>query len=326
MVFNYVMKVLVTGGAGFIGSNLCQKLLKLGFQVRVVDNFSSGFIKNLEGLNIELVNENLENRNIIYRQDIFGDIDIVFHLAANVDNRFTWENPHLSLEANTISTLNVGLGAKNHQVKKIIYASTGTVYGAQENAPFFESDVAVDQTSLYAATKLSGEMLLSVFSHHHNLQVSCLRFVGVLGPCYSHGHIYDFVKQLLVNKNSLTVLGNGDQKKAYIHVDDLCQILVEESQAKRQNGFEVINIGREDYSTVKQSVRWICEEMKVEPKVIYGESKIGWIGDNPQLYLDTQRARNLGYGVSKSIEASVKETANWLVNNQWIFEKNNSAD
>lgn len=309
---------LVTGGAGFIGQNLCRDLLTNGWKVRVVDNFSSSYARNLAGLEVDLVNVDLRNDGIQEHQ-AFRGVDCIFHLAADVDNRHSWENPHSSISNNVLSTMNVGLAAVKNGVKKIVYSSTGTVYGDKTEPPYTESESDSNQTSLYGATKYSGEAILSVFSQHFPLSVTAFRFVGVLGPGYSHGHVFDFVKSLCKDPDSLYVLGNGHQKKAYVHVADLAKALLAAGEEADPNAFSILNLGRDDYCTVRDSVTWITHELGLNPEVLYQSGDRGWVGDNPHLFLDTRKLRSTGWSPEHSTEYSVRQTARWLFENQWIL-------
>lgn len=314
------MKVLVTGGAGFIGSNLSEYLLKKGHKVTILDDLSSGFAARIpEG--VDFWNCDLAATGEQSWWDAFDGCDQVVHLAANVDNRFSWSNPYLPITSNVTATLNVAQAAIQHGVKKIAYSSTGTAYGDHLSPPYKESDASSAQTTLYGATKYAGEGILSVFAEHHGMSVDVFRFVGVLGPGYSHGHVFDFVKKLLTDSTRLEVLGDGYQKKSYVNVLDLCDA-VYLTMTGNQTGprFRIFNLGRRDYSTVRQSVSWVVDQLKLEPQVTYGESAIGWVGDNPHLYLDPTELEKIGWAPTKTIEESVRETAQWLSENRWIFE------
>lgn len=310
---------VVTGGAGFIGSNLVRELLRRNFEVRVIDNYSSGFARNLQGLDVEIVEADLRSPEIL-KCSAFKNADSVFHLAADVDNRFSWEDPYVSLTTNVVGTLNVALAARDHGISNLTYASTGTIYGANNQAPFKEEFESSSQTSLYGATKFSGESLLSVFAHHYDMRVTALRFVGILGPHYSHGHVFDFVRKLRSEPNKLSVLGDGYQRKAYVHVSDVCSGLIRVAEFQTERNFEVYNLGRSDSCVVRESLNWILEVMGLDPELTFESSPIGWIGDNPNLVLDTAKILETGWEPLRSIEDSVKDTTNWLLENGWIFQ------
>jgi UDP-glucose 4-epimerase len=140
----------------------------------------------------------------------------------------------------------------------------------------------------------------------------------VLGPGYTHGHVFDFTKKLLRDPKVLEVLGDGNQKKSYVNVYDVIDALLL-NNLNDNNKFEVYNLGRRDFSTVKDSIKWITELMKVNPTIKFGTNQKGWLGDNPNLYLDTTRIEKLGWGPKHTIEESVKSTTEWLLQNQWVF-------
>jgi UDP-glucose 4-epimerase len=313
-VWSAELKSLVTGGAGFIGSNLAEKLCGLGDEVVIVDNFSSGFKKNIEKLGIEVLEADIRDKEII-NSKIFKNTDRIFHLAANVDNRFSWDDPELPVRSNIEGTLNVCLAARNYDVNQIVYSSTGTVYGDLPAPPYREDRQTSGQTTLYGATKYSAEGILSVFATHYAISSTVFRFVGVLGPKTSHGHLFDFMSKLAKNPKELKVLGNGYQKKAYVDVDDVITALIN----TKKNEFDVFNIGRPDFSTVRDSVRWMCEEMDIDPQISYENTDRGWIGDNPTLYLNVEKILNTGWQPTYTIENSVKRTVRWLSENKWIL-------
>lgn len=314
------MKILVTGGAGFIGSNLLHHLLKDGHEVIAIDNLSSGYRENIASMDIRFEKLDLTDSETA-NNNVFKNVDLIYHLAANVDNRFSWENPYLSLENNPKATLNVALAAKNFSIPRIIFSSTGTIYGDHPTQPYKEEFESSKQTTLYGATKYASEGVLSVFSEHFGISCDVFRFVGVLGPNSSHGHLYDFMAKLRQNPTELKVLGNGLQRKSYIYVDDLISAITKPST---NLGFDVTNVGRADYSTVRDSVKWIKEELSIDFNDTYEDSDRGWVGDNPFLQLDVSKLEATGWEPNYSIEQSVKKTVRWLSDNQWIFNRTNS--
>ena len=304
-------RYLVTGGCGFIGTNLSLHLLKEKHDVTILDNRTNLNSELLKNYGAKVLNLNLEDE-AIQSHKCFQNIDEIYHLAADVDNRFSWERPFDCINMNIKTTLNIGLAARNFQIPNIIYSSTGTIYGDNLNPPFLEDYENSNQTSLYGATKYGGEGILSVIATHFGISVDVFRFVGVLGPYSSHGHLFDFVAKLRANPTSLNVLGNGTQKKSYIHVDDVISGIL---KIRGESTFNVFNLGRADYSTVKDSVRWLIEEWKINPEVIYENSDRGWVGDNPFLQLDVSKAINAGWYPTISIEDAVKATVRWLIEN-----------
>jgi UDP-glucose 4-epimerase len=309
-------KVVVTGGAGFIGRNLVKSLLEMGHTVTVIDNLTTGHEIFLQGLDVELISQDIGNSEIVTNKSFQG-ASRIYHLAADIDNRKSWEIPYNSFHINSLGTLNVALAAKNFDIPELVYASSATVYGEHLQAPYFEEQDSSRQTSLYGATKYSGECTLSAFSFHFPIKVAIFRFGNVLGPFCTHGHLFDFVGRLRNGETVLDVLGNGNQIKTFIHVDDVIRALTE---TPILSDFEVYNLSRPDYSTVRDSVRWLseCLELKFEAK--YGTSEIGWRGDNPRLFLNTDKISNTGWHAQFSIEKAVKDTVDWLWANQWVYK------
>lgn len=310
-------KVVVTGGAGFIGRNLVQLLLEQGHEVTVIDNFSTGYEKFLKGLNVQLVFADISNPEIV-TSNVFKGVERIYHLAADIDNRNSWEVPYSSFQINSLGTLNIALAAKKFKIPELVYASSATVYGEHLEAPYFENQDSSRQTSLYGATKYSGECTLSSFAFHFPLKIAIFRFGNVLGPYCTHGHLFDFVGRLRNSEKFLDVLGNGNQIKTFIHVSDVIRALTETPIV---SDFEVYNLSRPDYSLVRDSVRWLSECLDFEFEVNYGTSIAGWRGDNPRLFLNTDKINDTGWSAQHSIERAVKDTVDWLWKNQWVYEK-----
>jgi UDP-glucose 4-epimerase len=310
-------KVVVTGGAGFIGRNLVKLLLENRNHVTVIDDLSTGHEKFLVGLDVELVTEDISNPRIVDNL-AFKGVKRIYHLAADIDNRSSWETPQKPYEVNSLGTLNIALAARNFNVPEFVYASSATVYGEHLDAPYSEIQDSSKQTSLYGATKYSGECTLSAFAFHSFFKVAAFRFGNVLGPYCTHGHLFDFVGRLRSGEKELDVLGDGNQLKTFIHVEDVAQALMGVSV---KSDFEVYNLSRADYSTVRDSVKWLLETLPNNPKVKvnYGSTEAGWRGDNPRLFLDTEKIRNTGWSPRFSIEDAVKDTIRWLLANQWVY-------
>lgn len=309
-------KVVVTGAAGFIGSNLVDSLLSQGIEVLGIDNFSTG--------RMEFLSEALKHPKFtLLREDLyFGEdlsnafvgMDAVFHLAANADVRFGPDHPARDLEQNTIATHKVLEAVRIAGVKNFIFSSTGSVYGEAEVIPTPENAPFPIQTSLYGASKLACEGLIAAYAESFGIQVWIFRFVSILGPRYTHGHVYDFYQQLMKDPKRLTVLGNGHQKKSYLHVTD-CIRAINVSLEKSLKPVNIINLGVDGYCEVRDSVGWITSEMGVNPEISYGKESKGWIGDNPLIHLDTKRILNMGWKPKFTIEEGVRDTVQYLISN-----------
>ncbi len=313
--------MVVTGAAGFIGSNLVDSLLSQGIEVLGVDNFSTG--------RMEFLSEALKHPKFkLLREDLcFGEdlsnafvgMDAVFHLAANADVRFGPDHPARDLEQNTIVTHKVLEAVRIAGVKNFIFSSTGSVYGEAEVIPTPENAPFPIQTSLYGASKLACEGLIAAYAESFGIQVWIFRFVSILGPRYTHGHVYDFYKQLMKDPKRLTVLGNGHQKKSYLHVTD-CIRAINVSLEKSLKPVNIFNLGVDGYCEVRDSVGWVTSEMGVNPEINYGTESKGWIGDNPLIHLDTQKILNLGWKPKFSIEEGVRDTVRFLSSNPNWFK------
>jgi UDP-glucose 4-epimerase len=313
-------KVVVTGAAGFIGSNLVDSLLNQGIEVLGIDNFSTGKMEFLsEALNhpkFTLLREDLYFGQSL--SNAFVGMDAVFHLAANADVRFGPDHPARDLEQNTIATHKVLEAVRIAGVKKFIFSSTGSVYGEAEVVPTPENAPFPIQTSLYGASKLACEGLIAAYAESFGIQTWIFRFVSILGPRYTHGHVYDFYQQLMKDPKNLTVLGNGHQKKSYLHVSD-CVSAIHISLEKSSKSVNVINLGVDGYCEVRDSIGWITSEMGVNPEITYGKESKGWIGDNPLIHLDTKRILSMGWAPKYSIEEAVRDTISYMDANQWVF-------
>lgn len=315
------MNCFVTGAAGFIASNLIDKLLQNGHTVVGYDNFSTGQDRFLE---IAVCSNNFK----ILRGDLLEldhltsamqGCDFVFHLAANADVRFGIKQVDKDLKQNTIGTFNVLEAMRSNNIKKIAFSSTGSVYGEAKVIPTPEDAPFPIQTSFYGASKLAGESLLSAFAEGFDFQVWIFRFVSILGERYSHGHVYDFYKQLLNDPTKLAVLGNGKQRKSYLYVGD-CIDAIMVAIEKANDKVNILNLGTDEYCEVNDSIGWISEYLKLNPVLSYTGTERGWIGDNPFIFLDTKKIRNLGWKPKHTIKEGIIKTIHYLENNPWLFK------
>lgn len=315
------MHVIVTGAAGFIGSNLVDRLVADGHRVTGIDNFSTGqspFVREaLKNHKFDLIEGDLLNPELL--KQAFCGGDVVVHLAANADVRFGTEHPRKDLEQNTIATYNVLEAMRANGVKRIAFSSTGSVYGetpvfpTPENAPF------PIQTSLYGASKLAGEGLIAAYCEGFGFHSCIFRFVSILGERYTHGHVFDFYRQLKANSTRLRVLGNGKQRKSYLYVQDCVDAMLL-ALDKADNKVNIFNLGVDAYCEVDDSVKWICETLGVRPEIEYTGGERGWIGDNPFIFLDTAKIRALGWSPKLSIREAVVNTVKFLQGNEWVLE------
>jgi len=306
--------VIVTGCAGFIGSQLTNVLLRKKFRVYGIDNLSTGNISNIKHFknhkNFFFFKKDLLNPrslNKIFNKKILT----VFHLAANADVRFGTNHPDKDLKQNTIVTFNVLNQMRKYNVKNIVFSSTGSIYGEAKEFPTKEFSQFPTQTSLYGASKLACEAMIQAFCFGYGMKCWIFRFVSVLGKNYSHGHVIDFFKQLKKNKNKLTVLGNGKQLKSYMDVDD-CVDGIFLGYNKSKNNINIFNLGQDNAITVKQSIKKITSVLKLKPKLKFLGGKRGWIGDNPKIILDVKKIKSLGWKPKYTIYDSIEKTIKHL--------------
>src|SRR4051812_39446987 len=289
-------RYFVTGGAGFIGSNLADRLLADGHAVTAYDNLSTGqpnFLSQaLKHPNFKLVEADLLDEKKL--ADAVRGHDFVFHLAANADVRFGTDHPRRDLEQNTIATQNVLEAMRHGGVKRIAFSSTGSVYGEPNGHPTPEDAPFPIQTSLYAASKLAGEALIQAYVTGFGFQGYIFRFVSILGERYSHGHVFDFYRQLSEHPDRIKILGNGKQRKSYLYVGD-CVDAILTVIAKSSDPVNVYNLGTDAYCEVSGSVGWISARKGVSPNREYTGGERGWIGDSPFIFLDTKKVRSLGW-------------------------------
>jgi UDP-glucose 4-epimerase len=315
------VKAFITGCAGFIGSHLTDRLLSSGREVVGFDDFSSGQRRFLESAlkepGFQLVEGDLLDRGAL--QTAMRGADCVFHFAANADVRHGTEQPRKDLEQNTIATHNVLESMRAQGIGKIAFASTGSVYGEATVFPTPEDAPFPVQTSLYGASKLACEGLIAAYCQGFGLQSWIFRLVSILGERYSHGHVFDFYKQLKGDPRQLRVLGDGRQRKSYLHVQDcLDGILL--AMARSLGSVNIFNLGLDSYCELNDSIAWICAALEVTPAITHSGGERGWVGDSPFIFLDTKRIRELGWRPKLNIEQGILQTLGYLRRNEWLLE------
>ncbi|HSD88603.1 MAG TPA: NAD-dependent epimerase/dehydratase family protein [Kofleriaceae bacterium] len=315
------MRAFITGAAGFIGSNLADRLLRDGHTVIGYDNMSSGQERFLDearqSKSFELIRADILDAPAL--TSAMKGCELVFHFAANADVRFGTEHPSRDLEQNTIGTFRVLDAMRVNGIKKIAFSSTGSVYGEAKVFPTPEDAPFPIQTSLYGAAKTAGEGLIQAFCEGFGMQSWIFRFVSILGERYSHGHVFDFYKSLCADPTKLRILGNGKQRKSYLYIQDcisaiLCAI------DRAQQSVNILNLGTDEYCEVNDSVGWICEALGLEPRREYTGGDRGWIGDNPFILLDCKRMRSHGWAPTLTIREGILKTLAYLQANRWLLE------
>lgn len=316
------MRYFVTGGAGFIGSNLVDRLLAEEHAVTVYDNFSTGqraFLQEAASHPaFNLVEGDLLDVSRL-RQAMPGH-DFVFHLAANADVRGGTLATNRDLEQNTIATYNVLEAMRLSGIKRIAFSSTGSIYGEPTVFPTPEDCPFPVQTSFYGASKLAGEGLIQAFCAGFGMQGYIFRFVSILGERYTHGHVFDFYKKLLRDPSQIEVLGNGQQRKSYLYVQD-CISAILTVIATASAPVNIFNLGTDEYCQVNDSLGWICKTLGLNPDRQYTGGERGWIGDNPFIFLDCTRIRQLGWKPELTIQQGIIKTLGYLQANQWVLGK-----
>ena len=315
------MRAFITGCAGFIGSHLTDRLLAAGHDVVGYDNLSTGHEAFLQGAS-ESAGFRLVRGDVLdlaALQHAMAGTDMVFHLAANADVRYGTQHPRVDLEQNTLATFNVLEAMRSNGVSRIAFASTGSVYGEPEVFPTPEGAPFPVQTSLYGASKLACEGLIQAYCEGFGFVGHIFRFVSVLGERYTHGHVFDFYQGLKRDPTRLRVLGNGQQRKSYIEVQDCIDAIllaVREATGK----VEIFNLGTDETCEVNDSIRWITQHLGLSPALEYAGGTRGWIGDSPMILLDCRKIRTLGWAPKISIREAIIRTLDFLQANAWLLE------
>jgi UDP-glucose 4-epimerase len=317
-----MQRYFVTGCAGFIGSNLVDRLLVDGHEVVGYDNFSTGrpqFIaKARQSAAFSFVEGDLLDTDALLGAMRRNPIDRVFHLAANADISRGLERPRRDLEQNTIATYNVLNAMREVGTREIVFSSTGSVYGEPEVFPTPEDAPFPIQTSFYAASKVAGEGLIQAFCEGFGFRCWIYRFVSVLGERYTHGHVFDFYGKLAADPTRIDVLGNGAQTKSYMYVGDCIDGLLLGTERARAK-VNIFNLGSDETIQIDRSLALIAGHLGLAPAVSHAGGERGWVGDSPLIHLDCSRIRALGWQPRVSIADGVLATLDWLVENRWVY-------
>lgn len=321
------VRAFVTGAAGFIGSNLVDRLLAAGADVVAWDNFSTGqeeFLAQARACpGFRLIRG--DTLDLAALTAAMEGCTMVFHLAASADVRYGLSYPRRDLEQNTIATHHVLEAMRAHGIRRLVFSSTGSIYGDARVIPTPEDAPMPVQTSLYGASKLAGEGMVTAYCEGYGMEAYIFRFVSILGERYSHGHIFDFLRQLRENPTRLRILGDGRQRKSYLHVADCIDAMLDvvntSAASATAHRAAIFNLGTDAWCEVVDSARWIARELGVAPRLEFTGGDRGWAGDSPFIYLATDRIRQTGWRPRFTIEESVVATVRWLRENPWIFDR-----
>ncbi len=306
------MKVLVVGGAGFIGSHLCDALLAEGHEVVCIDNFSLGTRENISHLQTDphfLLYEadasDKEELTEVFRKEKPG---YIFHLAANSDIQASALNPAVEYRNTYTTTFQVLSCMREFGVKKLFFASTSAVYGDKRDVLLDENTPNLSPVSYYGAAKLGSEALISAFSYMNDMQALVFRFPNVIGPRLTHGVIFDFIRKLRKNQERLQILGDGKQTKPYIYVLDLIEAAVRFMETGKQ-GVTLYNVAAEGATSVTRIADIICEEMGLDGvEYAYTGGESGWQGDVPRFRYCTEKIRRAGWKAAFTSDEAVRKT------------------
>jgi len=301
------MKIIITGGAGFIGSNLAGALLKEGHEIKIIDNLISG---NIKLKNIEYVKLDILEKEKIEKET--RGFDAVFHLAADPRVKESVESPDSSFKINVLGTFNVLEACRKNNIKKFVFTSSSTVYGRAKKIPTPESEPYFP-ISPYGASKASCDCYISAYSDSYGIDCASLIYANIFGDNSRHGVMYDFYNKLKKNPKKLEILGDGSQKKSYLYISGCINATI--LAFKKTKNYERYNIGSSESHTVNKIAEVMCKVMKLNPKIEYTGGKIGWIGDVHEFLLDTEKIRKLGWKENVSFEDGIKKYMGWLDKN-----------
>lgn len=302
------MNILITGGAGFIGSHLCDRLLQENNNITVVDNLILGKKENIEHLikhpQFKFIEEDILNTSAM--DEIFSSnkFDMVYHLAANSDIQKGGLDPTTDYNLTFNTTFKLLMLMKKHDIKKFFFASTSAIFG--EATGYINEDFGpLQPVSNYGAGKLASEAFISAFSSTYNIQTWIARFPNVVGERFTHGVIFDFIKKLRNTPEELIVLGNGKQCKPYIYVKDLVdgiQFIINNADDR----LNVYNIGPDTRTTVTEIATITIEEMGLNATITYTGGDRGWVGDVPEFKYDLTKINNLGWKAPRTSNDAIR--------------------
>ena len=310
------MRALVTGGAGFIGTHLVERLLNDGNEVICVDNFTLGKKANVEKF---LNNQSYKFYEIdIADNDLFCEtlknekIDIVYHLAANSDIQKGGKNPEVDYNDTFMTTRGVLELMRKNDIKNLFFSSTSAIYGDEHDKLLNENLGGLKPISYYGGAKYASESFISSYTYMNDFNTMIFRFPNVIGPNLTHGVIYDFTKKLNNNPTELEILGDGTQTKPYVYVIDLVEAIMLMTK-KIEPGVEIYNVGVDSATSVTRIADIVCEELGYKDvKYKYTGGNVGWKGDVPKFQYDLSKIHNKGWTSKHTSDEAVRDTVRHL--------------
>jgi UDP-glucose 4-epimerase len=300
------MRFLVSGGAGFIGSHLSDKLAKEG-EVVVFDDFSSGKRDFLKDAAVDIIKGDIRNFGEI--KHACKRVDVVYHYAADADVRGSFCKPLENFEIDATGTLNVLEACRLNDVKQFVFASSSVIYGNAKIPTLEQAPMA--PISTYGAAKAASEHYISVYSGLYGMKATVLRYANIIGPRSTHGIIYDFCRKLKQNPKELEILGDGSQKKSYLHIADAVDATI--LAAKKTKKLDIFNVGSEETITAKEIGLLVVSALGLTGvRYKYTGGTIGWPGDVPLMLLSIEKLETLGWKPRHSIKESLLNTVEWL--------------
>ncbi len=315
------MKVLVTGGAGFIGSHLVDRLMELGHEVRVLDDLSAGSMDNVKRwLNherFEFIKGDMRNPEIV--GEAVKDVDVVFHLAANPEVRIGSQSPELLYETNVLITYNLLNAMRSSKAEYLVFTSSSTVYGDASVIPTPEDYAPLEPISVYGGAKLAAEALISGYAHTFDFKALIFRLANIIGERSNHGVIYDFINKLRRNPDELEILGDGTQRKSYLHVSDTVEGMLHifEHFVGEDKTVDFYNLGNDDWITVREIAEIVSGEMGLKPSFVFTggvDGGRGWKGDVKFMRLSIEKAKRTGWKPRLNSYEAVRRTVRELLN------------
>jgi len=321
MIVKATGKALVTGGAGFIGSHLCDSLAKHDWQITILDNFSAGSRDNLRHFllqrpkEVKLLEGDCTNPAHVKRA--LRGVETVFHFAANPEVRLELNDPHTCFRQNVYATYVLLQQIKdNPKIRTLVFLSTSTVYGEAETMPTPESYDPLKPISPYGASKLASEALISAYAYTYNKKAIILRLANIIGPRSQHGVIHDFVRKLRKNPKQLEILGDGTQNKSYLYIDD-CINAIEIAYKTARDQVEIYNVGSEDQIPVTKIANIIAEEMGLHNVKFTCTGGVdggrGWKGDVKNMQLDITKIKTLGWKPKHNSKQAVRKATKHVI-------------